>query len=189
MRSYEAARTLFSFLGFMAWLVIITGVLVALVGAGGGSRYGGAGAGLFAMVPGFSIATAGFIQLAFVQMGRATVDTAEYTQQMLKIARDQLEVSNQALKQGHDGAASFSTKSDTKQTEPEKGIDSKKVLITPNPKEEVSKDIEYNGKLIVSFGSAYHCNGVPFKTIEEAKHYIDNFASPMPSKLPLPSRK
>ena len=102
MRSYEAARSLFSFLGFIAWSVIVIGVLVALVGAGSVSQYAGGGAGLLAMVPGFGIAIAGFILLAFVQMGRAGVDTAEYTQQMLKISRDQLEVSRQALKgEGH----------------------------------------------------------------------------------------
>ena len=100
MRSYEAARSLFSFLGFIAWSVVVFGVLVALVSAAGGSRFGGAGAGLLAMVPGVAIGIAGFILVAFVQMGRATVDTAEYTQQMLKIARDQLDVSKQGLNQG-----------------------------------------------------------------------------------------
>ena len=100
MRSYEAARSLFSFLGFIAWSVVVLGVLVALVSAAGGSRFGGAGAGLLAMVPGVAIGIAGFILVAFVQMGRATVDTAEYTQQMLKIARDQLDVSKQGLNQG-----------------------------------------------------------------------------------------
>jgi hypothetical protein len=33
-------------------------------------------------------------------MGRATVDSAEYGQQALKVARDQLEVSKQGIKQG-----------------------------------------------------------------------------------------
>ncbi len=50
------------------------------------------------MVPGIGIGITGFILVAFVQMGRATVDTAEYTQQMLKLSRDQLEVSKQSLK-------------------------------------------------------------------------------------------
>lgn len=97
MRSYETARTLFSFLAFWAWCVVIAGVLVALVSAAGASQYGGAGAGLLATAPGIGIGIAGLILVAFVQMGRATVDTAEYTQQMLKIARDQLEVSQQGL--------------------------------------------------------------------------------------------
>jgi hypothetical protein len=97
MRSYEVARTLFSFLAFCAWSIVVVGGLVALIGAGGGSRYGGAGAGLLAMVPGLSIGIAGLLLVAFVQIGRATVDTAEYTQQMLKISRDQLEISKQGL--------------------------------------------------------------------------------------------
>lgn len=189
MRSYEAARSFFSFLGFMAWSVIIIGVLVALAGAGGGSRYGGAGAGLLAMVPGVNIAITGFILLAFVQMGRANVDTAEYTQQMLKIARDQLDVSKQSLKQGYEAAASFSTKGETKLAESEKGFASKKAATTPDPKEKISKDVEYNGKLIVSSGDTYHYSGIPFKTLGQAKDYIDEFTGTTPSKLPLPSKK
>jgi hypothetical protein len=107
MRSYEAARSLFSFLAFVAWMVIIAGVLIALIGAKGASIYGGAGAGLLAAMPGIGIAMMGFLQLAFVQIGRAGVDTAEYTQQMLKISRDQLEVSQQSLKQGKRFEAGF----------------------------------------------------------------------------------
>ena len=107
MRSYEVARTLFSFLAFCAWSIVVVGVLVALIGAGGGSRYGGAGAGLLAMVPGLSIGIAGLLLVAFVQIGRATVDTAEYSQQMLKVARDQLDVSKQGLKQDQALSQSF----------------------------------------------------------------------------------
>lgn len=78
MRSYQAARSLFSFLGLIAWLVIIAGIIAAMAGAGGGSQFGGAAAGMFAMAPGIGIVIAGFFLLAFVQMGRASVDTAEY---------------------------------------------------------------------------------------------------------------
>jgi hypothetical protein len=107
MRSYEAARSLFSFLGFMSWLVIIAGALAALAGAKASSIYGGGTAGLLAAMPGIGIAVLGFVLLAFVQMGRATVDSAEYGQQMLKIARDQLELSKQSLKQGKRFEAGF----------------------------------------------------------------------------------
>ena len=121
MRSYETARSLFSFLGFCAWSVVVIGVLVALAGAEGGSRYGGAGAGLLAMAPGFGIAILGLILVAFVQMGRANVDTAEYTQQMLKIARDQLEVSRQSL--NGTGQQSKGFNSVKKQVEPKLGFE------------------------------------------------------------------
>ncbi|WP_323768503.1 MULTISPECIES: hypothetical protein [Roseobacteraceae] len=105
MKSYEAARGLLTFLGFLAWCGIIVGIILA-IGAGAVVRqmssFGGGGngmAGLVAAMPGFILAFLGFLSLALVQIGRAGVDTAEYTQQMLKIARDQLDVSRQALKQ------------------------------------------------------------------------------------------
>jgi hypothetical protein len=116
MRSYEVARTLFSFLAFCAWSIVVVGGLVALIGAGGGSRYGGAGAGLLAMVPGLSIGIAGLLLVAFVQIGRATVDTAEYSQQMLKVARDQLEISKQSLNSGGQNSASWVTETDRSDT-------------------------------------------------------------------------
>ena len=83
---------------FGAWSIVVIGVLIAVIGGGGVTRYAGAGAGLLAMAPGIGVGIAGILLVAFVQIGRATVDTAEYTQQMLKISRDQLEVSKQGLK-------------------------------------------------------------------------------------------
>ena len=115
MRSYEAARGLLGFLGFLAWCAIIVGVVIA-IGAGSAVSQtrsfgvgGGAMAGMMAAMPGLILAFLGFLALAQVQMGRAGVDTAEYTQQMLKIARDQLEVSRQAARQGDDPKKSFGT--------------------------------------------------------------------------------
>ena len=193
MRSYEAARSLFSFLGFIAWSVVVLGVLVALVSAAGGSRFGGAGAGLLAMVPGVAIGIAGFILVAFVQMGRATVDTAEYTQQMLKIARDQLDVSKQGLNQGkvleqgfaalksapeERPAASFADT--TSDASPTKASNSQsKLKLAPASKS--VETIEYSGKEIhIENGKALY-NGISFDTLGKAKDYIDNFAS---KKLP-----
>jgi len=106
MRSYEAARGLFSFLGFCAWVVIIIGVIAALIGASAVSEMRGFGARpsgiatFSGLLPGLAMSFVGFIGLAMVQIGRAAVDTAEYTQQMLQIARDQLDVSKQGLNQG-----------------------------------------------------------------------------------------
>ena len=117
MRSYEAARSLFSFLAFIAWSVVVIGVFVALISAAGASKYGGGGAGLLAMVPGIGIGITGFILVAFVQMGRATVDTAEYTQQMLKLSRDQLEVSKQGLKLQNAVPQTFVAAAQTKSTQ------------------------------------------------------------------------
>ena len=180
MRSYEAARTLFSFLGFCAWSVVVIGVLVALIGASGGSRYGGAGAGLLAMVPGIGISIAGLLLLAFVQMGRAGVDTAEYTQQMLKISRDQLEVSQQSLKQGDAFQKSYAALNKEANTIPKNAGYSAKpaepeetVKQTEKPVQNYGKRISYEGHSISEFNNTFHVENAEFRKIEHAKEYID----------------
>ncbi|MEH6741628.1 MAG: hypothetical protein V7695_24200 [Sulfitobacter sp.] len=179
MRSYEAARTLFSFLAFCAWTVIIIGVLVALVGAGGASRYGG-GAGLLAMVPGIGIGLAGLLLVAFVQMGRANVDTAEYTQQMLKISRDQLDVSRQSLEQGDAFQKSYSSLNketiDTPQNPGYASNTAKPEKAAPNLETPISNygnKTSYNGHTISEADGIFHVDNAKFRQIEHAKEHID----------------
>jgi hypothetical protein len=62
---------------------------------------------LLGAAPGFILAMLGFYGLALVQMGRASVDSAEYGQQSLEVARQQLEVSREVLDQGKKTAASY----------------------------------------------------------------------------------
>ena len=113
MRSYETARSLYSFLTFCAWCLVVGGVIVALIGAGAASemrsfgRSAPAAAVFMASIPGLALTLAGVLSLALVENGRAAVDTAELTQQMLKVAREQLEVSKQALRQGQHVAGSY----------------------------------------------------------------------------------
>ena len=114
MRSYEAARGLFSFMSFVGWVVIVGGVIAAIAGVSIGSevgRYGyGRGPGpevLLFMLPGVGIGIVGVITLALAQMGRAGVDTAEYSQQMLQISRESLDVSRQSLRQSEQMRTSF----------------------------------------------------------------------------------
>jgi ABC-type multidrug transport system fused ATPase/permease subunit len=101
MRSYQAARGLFSFLSVLAWLIIIAGGLIAFAGLQVGSgimpRNPDAGV-ILALVAGAFVAVIGFVMLAMSQVGRSTVDSAEYGQQMLQLARESLEVSRQSLR-------------------------------------------------------------------------------------------
>lgn len=100
MRSYEAARGLFSFLAICSWIVIVVGGIIALGGMSAGSSFGrnaGAMQAVMGAAPGVILAMLGFFGLALVQMGRASVDSAEYGQQSLQVAREQLEVSKQSL--------------------------------------------------------------------------------------------
>jgi len=112
MRSYEAARNIFSFLGFCAWSVIVLGGILALLagGAVSNSGFGGPPSELQVMLaatPGLIMAFTGFLILALVQMGRASVDTAEYAQQSLDVSRKQLEISKQALELSRAKQASY----------------------------------------------------------------------------------
>ena len=189
MRSYGTARSLFSFLESVAWLAVIIGVLIAFVGANArsGGMYGG-NIGFIGSIPGIILALLGLFQVGVVQGARANVDTAEYTQQMLKIARDQLNVSKQSLKQGYEAEPTYSTRTEKGVLVQSKGYAEHKAAKNPEPKDNAPKDIEYNGKLIVSFGSAYHYQGIPFKSLDQAKKHIDQFSNQGPSKLPLPSK-
>lgn len=188
MRSYEAARSLFSFLAFFAWCVIILGAGVALfssVAVGNSGSFGRNLSGLAvftSLLPGFGISLLGLLGLALVQMGRATVDTAEYTQQMLKIARDQLEVSRRGLKGASDAPQSFSAA--TPREEPSVSAQYRKVEIDPplqngsDPQApEIPKSAEmYNGHAIERRGNRYIVEGASFMTVGNAKRHINKLA-------------
>lgn len=111
MQSYQTARSVYSFLGFLAWCVIILGVIVAL-GGGTATQAIGRNASLIQFflgaAPGILMFLAGIYGLAMVQMGRTGVDGAEYAQQSLDVSRQQLEISKQMLAQNKTSAASYS---------------------------------------------------------------------------------
>jgi len=100
MRSYEAARRMYNFLGAMSRVVIAVGIVVAVVLASSAET-------LLATVPGAAIALVGLYCLIIVQNGRTSVDCAEYAQQALGVSRKQLELSRQMLEQGRESAASY----------------------------------------------------------------------------------
>lgn len=112
MRSYETARSLYGFLGFCAWCVIVIGGIFALI-AGSAVSTGGFGGSpsamqvFLAVIPGGLVAMAGVYGLAMVQNGRTSVDVAEYTQQALDVSRQQLDISKQMLAQGKTMEATY----------------------------------------------------------------------------------
>lgn len=180
MRSYETARSLFSFLAFCAWSVVVTGVIAIFVGAGTVSTYASDAAVFMAAMPGLGIAFFGLFQVAIIQNARATVDTAEYTQQMLKISRDQLQVSNQSLKQGEVFQKSYTALN--KETtdapksngySPEIAKPEKVVKPAPRPIQQFDKQIQYQGHTIVSNDDMHRVNNAEFRQIEHAKEFID----------------
>ena len=198
MRSYEVARKLLSFLEFCAWFVVVIGVVIAIIGAGGGSRFGGAGAGLLAMAPGIGIGMAGLILVAFVQMARATVDTAEYSQQMLKISRDQLEVSKQGLKQQSVVPQTFAAAAQTESAqEPKNSFANQSDNTSPQgrmvgnlePEQPADQSAIYRGKTIRNQEGKFIYKGIRFDTLLAAKEHIDTLAAQPARKLPAAFKK
>lgn len=108
MRSYSAARGLFSIGAYVGWAAIGLGGLVSLVGFASMASEG-FGGGLV-LASGILIALVGYFVLVHVQSARASVDTAEYAQQALKLARDEHELSKQmlALAKATPAAATYS---------------------------------------------------------------------------------
>ncbi|NSY37532.1 hypothetical protein [Leisingera sp. ANG59] len=202
MRSYQAARSLFSLLAFFSWCVIIAGGLIALVGAdtlGAPKGYGMGARGLTSFMgtlPGLFVSFLGLLGLASVQNGRATVDSAEYGQQMLQVARDQLEVSKQALEKSSGLDQSFAALAGEKEPEQKPSAyassaanaeHSNKIagnsnntqpasLAPPQNSPEEEELYTYKGKTIRLSKGAYKYSGIPFDSLEKAHNYIDRFS-------------
>lgn len=93
MRDYTTARSLFGLLQFIGWSVVVIGAIVALVGLTGAASMRNSIGGLLALTaitPGLSLALAGLLLVAFVEIGRAGIDTAQNTQEILTVAKEQL---------------------------------------------------------------------------------------------------
>lgn len=176
MRSYETARSLFGFLEFIFWSIVAIGVIGAAMGAEGASRGFGGGA-LVGALPGLALALLGLLGVAMIQNARAGVDAAEYSQQMLKVARDQLEISKQALRGTAPDQPSFSavepnhrhsTTPSTGKTEPPVRRQSVQASL---PDEDGVRT--YNGNRIEKRGNHYYVDERPFITLGKAKKYIN----------------
>lgn len=123
MRSYETARRFFGFLEFMAWLIVLLGIGGAIIGlmiASDVAKYQHVPGALtlIGLIPGLFVLFLGVIGIVLAQSSRASVDTAELTGQILKVARDQLEVSKQGQRQSHAAATDFSTLAERKDAAP-----------------------------------------------------------------------
>ncbi len=195
MRSYEAARSLFSILAFLAWAVVVLGVIAAIGGSEAASSFGRRGPGVLAAIPGIGICLFGLILVAMVQMGRAAIDTAEYTQQMLKIARDQLDVSRMGLNQGkalEQGFAALKPVLEEKPTAsfadatPETNSVPQEVDLEPTAPE--IEDFVHRSRLVRAVGNEFIFAGHHFDSVEAAKTHIVVMDGAKP-KLPGAFRK
>ncbi len=185
MRSYQAARSYYSFLEFLSWCFIVFGVIVAIVaitamsqvsrGFGGSSSLGIAG-----LIPGLMVSFMGLIGLILAQSGRAQVDCAEYAQQALQVSRDQLEISMRLFKQGNKKEQGYATKhaardAITGQTSTAASFQSKPSDATTNPsnQHEIGSTIDYRGEEIRVVGAGYVLRDRVFSTYDQVTARID----------------
>lgn len=192
MRNYEMARFVFLLLEFFAWLGVAAGVMITFGVTGLAARGFGA-SGLVAAIPGIAITIAALLCVAIVQNGRAAVDTAELTQQMLKVARDQLEVSKQALKQGDTLKQGFAAlaKANEAHASPSVGYATPKAASASEPstqtpvksfsarssdEPEIDGNIfRYKGQTAELSAGAWRLNGMPFYDQTKLIQYIDQY--------------
>lgn len=173
MRSYDGARALFSFLSFLAWSMVIVGVMLAFGGSAAVSQFSRSSSAIFAALPGIGVGAIGLFLIALVQNARATVDTAEYTQQMLKVARDQLEVSKQSLKQNQTAPQSYEAvkgsgtgDSLSKAAFADSNATAPRSSIQPNIKALTYDDITRRNGL-------YFVGNIEFRELEYAREYVE----------------
>ena len=136
-------------------------------------------------VPGIVIFLVGFVSLSLSQIGRAGVDTAEYSQQMLQLSRDQLNVSQQTLRQGEQIKQSFEalkTSTASLSTASFATMPDRQAPPAPEtPKPAPSNVITYRGKDIFALEHGVCFAGLDFSTVEAAQAYIDQLGvNPQP---------
>lgn len=187
MRSYEAARSLFSVISFFSWFLIAGGIILIFVGGNLGgelSRYSRAPeviGMILGGIPGLFAALVGFFALVSSQLGRASVDTAEYGQQMLQIARDQLDVSRQTLHKGDSLRQSFEALSQRTVAATTASYAGHLAPAEAHPETNQALDntasqpalLAYKGKEIAALDSGFHFAGTAFPTLAEAQAQID----------------
>ncbi len=166
---------------FGAWAFVVLGVIAALVGMAGGGRMLGGGGGIVAALPGLLIVFLGLFAVMMVQIGRATVDTAEMTGKLLKNSNEELKI----LKaEGGSQSASFQTSERQRPSLPiseaETGSDApageKPMQPATKPALTASRyaPLEYEGRQIARSADGFHIEGQTFETLQDAKAYVLN---------------
>jgi len=191
MRSYEAARRICSFLENIGWLAVVGGVILAFVLAESVSSYARPGAAFAAAIPGIVFSVIGLFCVGGVQGWRSSVDTAEYTQQMLKIARDQLEVSRQSLRGNKTEALSFgdtvenetsssgpsfadmSATGASNSTEQSRDTEPEARPIAPPERPAMNQELSFQGRKLIEYADgSYTLGDRNFSDLDAVKEHI-----------------
>lgn len=191
-RSYDVARNFFSAVLYLGTALIVVGIIGTFMSVGYLDNVNMVRASsiwpVYVLPLSLFTAFVGLVAVGLAHHWRAGVDSAEYTQQLLKTARDQLDVSRQVLMKRGGTPKSFADVTDL-----QKDVAKSEALNDENderPQQAHSESsVVYRGHEIQMLGEKYLSAGVTFKTLKGAKKYLDGLKTgPLQSPEDLPDK-
>lgn len=191
MHEYKTARSIFGFIEFCAWSVVVIGVIATSAGMAGGSLLG-SGGGIWGALPGLAVLFIGLVSVMMVQIGRATIDTAQMTGKLLENSTESLRILQMqsapaspatatnaaAAKPAQASAVHDRSRSSVPDPKPKQIAQPIPAPAKPAPPPEPPqpKAIEHLGKRIDPFENGWKVGGIHFETVDQAKAFIDETA-------------
>ena len=177
--NYGASRVVLSIFEFIAWIILCVGIIVVSSLIGVATRNFG-GSGLMVLVPGVVFCIVSVLIITVIQMARSSVDTADYTYQMLSVARENLDVSKRALKK-QATALSFADRppvaiSENPARAEAPGTASYAAPPASSEPKDTALDWDYRDTRIHRTQEGYLVEGQVFETLELAKNFVDGEA-------------
>lgn len=190
MHEYRTARTIFGFMEFGSWCMVVGGAIMTLAGMAGGGSLLGSGGGLLGAIPGLIIIFFGIFGVMMVQIGRAAVDTAQMTGKLLENSNEELRILK-ARPAPSLAAASLPESASPKIEQPKPVNDrSQSAFPEPKPAQRVEpipvptkpapppeppkpKALEHLGRRIEPSGEGWRVGKVHFASVDEAKSMIE----------------
>ena len=162
-RTYGTARFVFSILEVLGWIAVALGVLSAIFSVFGGRL------SLLVFAPALYLAISGLVSVTFVQIGRAIVDTAELTRDILCVVRGESPAEDESPQTAVDQSRSWPpdpSKITRSVSNPvlEKGVELEEIT---------RREDEYEDDGITGTIESYEFGGEEFQTLQKAKDARD----------------
>lgn len=184
LRSYDVARKTFSFLEFIGWSVVVIGIITGFALVESADRYATESQKFLLFLVGAGASMVGLFMVGSVQNWRAGVDSAEYGQQTLKVAREQLAISKQSMRLQDVNQNSFTSLGSGDDPTSKHSFDHIEPSLSQPPARSIDVEpSEYRGERIRFFYGAYRSLGKSFENYEDAQKAIDEKLDG-PSMLP-----
>lgn len=179
---YRTARSVFGIVEFVSWLLIGLGLLAAIVGLSATVNSNqqlpiAAGAGL---VYGASFVVYGVFSIAFVQVGRAILDTAETNSEILRIVQVALSLQSSESHSPRTETTLDVLKSAGKGSSISSDDQFLAIEISPPPSDSPYDELPYRGLSIRHYTAQgeYWVGSRGFNSVSAAKAHIDERLGP-----------